>query len=362
MAKKKFGNISEYNRQTEKGKIRLKSLKDLIDFSLSDVDLNSRSFIEKGKTVYFHLAKNKVKAITIPEVFNMKNTKLCSDVKEISLDGSEIDNFNLKLNKYVTWKKEKEKEKAQYWETDKKGKIVKFLNSDFSEGKEIVSNNIDVDLKKCGYELILETNLTLDSSLVIGLGNPSVYETSMTLHHIYGVPYIPGSALKGVCRHYFIYEVAEKENPNELKIAKIEEKLLEGKYDDKVQEVYNFIFGTQDQQGKVVFFDSFPDGDITLKADIMTPHYGEYYRDGKPPADYLSPTPIPFLTVQDTEFKIMAGIKKKDKCLSFKTSGFDFLKEDGLLGSIKSMITNALTEHGIGAKTAVGYGYFQDKS
>nr|MDQ3012024.1 type III-B CRISPR module RAMP protein Cmr6 [Acidobacteriota bacterium] len=34
--------------------------------------------------------------------------------------------------------------------------------------------------------------------IVIGVGNESVLETSVTLHRTYGVPYLPGSALKGL--------------------------------------------------------------------------------------------------------------------------------------------------------------------
>jgi len=34
--------------------------------------------------------------------------------------------------------------------------------------------------------------------MIVGLGDESVLETSIMLHHTYGVPYIPGSALKGL--------------------------------------------------------------------------------------------------------------------------------------------------------------------
>ncbi len=38
--------------------------------------------------------------------------------------------------------------------------------------------------------------------MVVGLGGESVLETDLTLHHLYGVPMIPGSALKGLTRAY----------------------------------------------------------------------------------------------------------------------------------------------------------------
>jgi len=97
----------------------------------------------------------------------------------------------------------------------------------------------------------------------------------------------------------------------------------------------------------------------------MNPHYGPYYSDtsGKAPADYHNPVPIFFLTVENTEaenteFEFIIGIKEKDNTAiqnqksKFKGKcplevGFEWMKK-------------TLSEHGIGAKTAVGYGYLQN--
>ncbi len=38
--------------------------------------------------------------------------------------------------------------------------------------------------------------------MVIGLGGENVLETGITLHHTYGTPLIPGTALKGLASHY----------------------------------------------------------------------------------------------------------------------------------------------------------------
>ena len=45
--------------------------------------------------------------------------------------------------------------------------------------------------------------------MVIGLGSPHVHETAMTWHHTWSIPYIPGSALKGVTRSWFIQKLWE---------------------------------------------------------------------------------------------------------------------------------------------------------
>lgn len=77
--------------------------------------------------------------------------------------------------------------------------------------KEIGKSNNGLDLAngnkfdlKDSYELthsLIEFEAKLNDKLVIGLGGHSVYETDITLHHIYGVPYIPASAIKGSFRN-----------------------------------------------------------------------------------------------------------------------------------------------------------------
>jgi CRISPR-associated protein Cmr6 len=97
--------------------------------------------------------------------------------------------------------------------------------------------------------------------MVVGLGGETVLETDLTLHHLYGIPFIPGSALKGLTRAYVTGEVEE------YKSRKIE--------DDKSD--IQRIFGTQKEAGSVIFFDAMPVNDkIKIDLDIMNVHYPKY--------------------------------------------------------------------------------------
>jgi CRISPR-associated protein Cmr6 len=190
--------------------------------------------------------------------------------------------------------------------------------------------------------------------LVIGLGASHPQETSMTLHHIYGIPYIPGSAIKGVTKHWSVLKFADnnrKRKDNEKfedAIKRIAEALENG--DDlgiKVDEI-NFkdlieIFGTQEKHGKVIFFDAYPVGEIKLKIDIMNPHYPEYYSQGKLPTDWQNPVPIKFLTVENTKFSFYLLSRDKE-----------------LLEKSKNLLIEAIKNYGIGAKTSLGYGTFNE--
>jgi len=88
--------------------------------------------------------------------------------------------------------------------------------------------------------------------------------------------------------------------------------------------------------------DAYPVEDINLKIDIINPHYPEYYSSSKPPADWQTPNPIKFLTVEKTKFQFVL-----------------LSKNQALLDKAYSWLKEALQEFGVGAKTSLGYGIFQ---
>lgn len=166
---------------------------------------------------------------------------------------------------------------------------------------------------------------------VVGLGGASVLETNMTLHHLYGIPIIPGSALKGVARAYA--ESVKGKEPNDPDVVA--------------------IFGkpprvTPLQAGEIIFFDAIPITRPTFKLDVMNPHYPEYYQGDKPPADWQNPVPIYFLTVTNTTFLFTVAARTEE--------GRKYL------GTVLKWLKDGLYDLGVGAKTAAGYGYFEEVS
>lgn len=164
-----------------------------------------------------------------------------------------------------------------------------------------------------------------DWRFVSGLGSGHPYETGFVWHRTLGVPYLPGSSVKGLIRAW-----AEQ-------------------WTDTWNE-FEHLFGNMDKTGTLIVFDAIPVVAPTLKVDIMNPHYGDYYskkRDTNqnliPPADYLSPKPVFFLTVAEKTKFAFALAPRRLNNKSDLTKGSDFL-------------TEALTHLGAGAKTAVGYG------
>lgn len=212
-----------------------------------------------------------------------------------------------------------------------------------SNYKEIVSQihtKQKVYLKSL-YSYTIEKILKTYDKLSIGMGIGSIFETNLTMHPVYGLPYIPGSSIKGCLRSFLIRKHFEN----------VENKALESKW-------FRDIFGnTQvlneiDQKGMFGFMDAYPLDGFQVANDIMTPHYGDYYnKDKKEPVDTSRPNPIHFLVIKDSSFSFRIGCKLK----------FNITIDDKTL-CVSQFLMNSLTEmlttQGLGAKTAIGYGFF----
>ncbi|WP_044895093.1 type III-B CRISPR module RAMP protein Cmr6 [Bacillus alveayuensis] len=167
--------------------------------------------------------------------------------------------------------------------------------------------------------------------IIHGLGGSHVRETSLTLHPVYGVPYIPASSVKGVVRHWFIEAFCDGE----------EKKLAE-------HETGALVFGTQAQRGIVQFHDIFLINQLVIEPDVLTVHFKDYYGSGKPATDDQNPNPVTFLTVNVSDVDIYLT--------SCKYGGN--IPSEELLKEAASWTAQALSEIGIGSKTSSGYGYF----
>ena len=187
--------------------------------------------------------------------------------------------------------------------------------------------------------------LVTKSRLIVGLGSGSVLEVSIKLHFIYGFPYIPSSAIKGVLRAYKILEKVEFDLE---KYGDFEKKIEKGEQIEGEHKAFVEIFGNQKKRGSLIVLDALPDKFPALEEDIMNPHYAAYYSNQTPPTDNQYPTPIKFLTVpKDTKFNFYFKNHKTYENI-FKSS----LKDD---------LIKAFEFLGIGSKTGLGYGVIGDE-
>lgn len=178
-----------------------------------------------------------------------------------------------------------------------------------------------------------------------GLGNEHPLENGFAFLNPYGLPYLPGSGVKGVMRQ------AARE-------------LASGDWGDNHgwdDVAITVLFGKESQDGDteyfrgvLTFWDVIPQikGD-SLAVEIMTPHQGHYYQNGQSPHDSGQPVPISFLTVPAG-----SGFTFHVQCNLFRlqNSALKLAQNSQWKKLLEAAFEHAFAWLGFGAKTAVGYG------
>lgn len=170
--------------------------------------------------------------------------------------------------------------------------------------------------------------------LLIGRANPSVFEQGIAIHPLWGLPFLSGSSVKGVVRHWAM-ETGQDET------------------------LIQIVFGSEPEtdinksKGQIVFFDAVPLQGKCLEKEVLTPHYPDYYHgDADLPSDTENPD-IFFLPAVKRGIKFRFSIK-----LSLKDA--DTTEGKDILDLSETWIKSALIEFGIGSKTSSSYGYFEE--
>ncbi len=161
--------------------------------------------------------------------------------------------------------------------------------------------------------------LVATTDAVLGLASPGPLEVGLALHHVYGFPVLPGSSLKGVA----LRAARAARDPG----------IAEARY------------GTREGAAAVTILDGLPAEPWAVELDVMTPHFGGWYRDGRTPDDTESPVPVNFLVLRRSSAFEVALLARGPR----DASHLDATVED---------LRTGLDELGLGAKTAAGYGVF----
>ncbi len=182
--------------------------------------------------------------------------------------------------------------------------------------------------------------LIADSRLLVHLGRASVLENvGLCADHTTGLPLIPGTALKGVLSTWSCWESAGDalfaERPQ---IATTRRDLARRIFGD------NSDSGS-DQAGDIVFVGGFPESPPEMGLDIVNPHHET---NGSPKTDLI---PNVFLCLE-------AGTTWR--LVFFARPGT--ADATALLDATARWLAECLTQTGIGAKTAAGYGRFREPS
>lgn len=187
-------------------------------------------------------------------------------------------------------------------------------------------------LEATGAEAV---EMTTHARLVIGLGLPHPIETGFLFDRLTGSVYLPGSSVKGVMRA----------------AARMVSDDPDGFWSkENIDRLFGppIAPGTTPRTGSLRVYDAFPARWPLLEVDFLTPHFSRYYDRKGVPADWESPTPVPFLTVAEGQvFRF-----------HFSSSDAENWKED--CEQLKTLLRTALEWLGIGGKTSSGYGQMKE--
>jgi CRISPR-associated protein Cmr6 len=225
--------------------------------------------------------------------------------------------------------------------------------------------------------------VTLADRLLVGHGNSSAAEVGLVLHHTWGVPIVPGSALKGLLAHY-VEATYGPDDPNRPPWSQPDgEERERSRYQGvtwkgrRIQrgpgDWYRSVFGAPDAEeddaykerglehgasrGKVMFHDALyvpgsAENDRPYAVDVLTVHQKPYYDDhihdpsaATWPSDFADPNPVAFLTVRP-------GVR-----LLLAVSGPPEWTE-----TVEQLLLDALERWGVGAKTSAGYGRIRPRT
>lgn len=182
---------------------------------------------------------------------------------------------------------------------------------------------------------------TVYPGLLIGTGLPHSFRgkgeaaLGITLDYVTGMPYIPGSSVKGALRNAFTYKEYIKEllKITDIDMLDFETSIFGSKHDAK---------GGAKVQGSDIFFDAIitSDGKF-LDTDNITPH-----RQNGGLLELAEPKPITMIRIRpNVIFKFQFQLK------DYKQGNIEIN-----VGQKLALFKQILIDLGIGAKTNVGYG------
>lgn len=193
------------------------------------------------------------------------------------------------------------------------------------------------------------------SPLVVGLGNEHPTEKGFRFDWTTGIPCVPASSIKGVVRlAHLVNELNEFDDTEQAR------DFWRSAESGVLTETAKTLFGCGDagkngeqpaQAGRVIFLDAWPTRLPKLKSEIMNCHYPDYLNKGeRGPTEDQQPNPQKFWAVDTSTpaggkviFRFVALVEPKAK---------------DMIPLLENSIVAALTEHGLGAKTAIGHGRF----
>lgn len=257
---------------------------------------------------------------------------------------------------------------GMYLQLWNEGTWSKIKDKPLDKAKELNANDrqtmrglLERQLKSFDDSASTEASFRLDAlataPFTTGLGNEHPTENGFAFLNPYGLPYLPGSGVKGVLRQaaweLVSGEWGEAQGWNDAAI----EILFGRKSSDG---------DTDHLRGALSFWDVIPQiapedpkkpDQISLAVEIMTPHQGHYYQNGESPHESGQPTPISFLSVplhSRFVFHVQCNLVHLERLAP------ELIQGNRWKDLLEAAFQHAYLWLGFGAKTSIGYGAMKE--
>lgn len=208
---------------------------------------------------------------------------------------------------------------------------------------------------------------TLGGRLLVNMSGGVIENAGISLDRCFGLPYLPGSAVKGITRSQALWEIHDAAPAQKAKLLRIAMLLFGYSSQDIVRggamawagacdlaKLTASALGAEELKGIASFLPASPTKPPTLVVDIVNAHYPGYYGGRRDRAtDDENPVPNYFPAVETgAEFGFAVLLNRS------VPNGASIIASE-LLQQAKQWLEHAVSRKGAGAKTAAGYGWFE---
>lgn len=272
--------------------------------------------------------------------------------KILGSDYSRCDSPSLRLEKFVRIPEKGRNEEEKKREARiKKEEILAVIDRSNALDEEGTYSSCMPPLPSNAREI----KAKLGGRMIVDPSGSLIEHAGMKLHPHFGMPFIPGSSIKGVARHAAWCEWRDADESDRPAIAKqIADVFGYPTNEEQLDEALKTA-GTPVKAGSVAFLSAYPTGHATLVLDIVNVHHREYYLRTKDEEEKSLLHPVAFDDEQPVPNFFPAVVKGAE--FRFAVAPTARATEDDMAFAEKALVA-AITIHGVGAKTAAGYGWF----
>lgn len=180
--------------------------------------------------------------------------------------------------------------------------------------------------------------MRLKSRMIVNHSGGVMENATLALHPHFGTPFIPGSALKGIAGHAAWCEWMDADDETKAMYGSIMAEIFG--YPLGVEEIDKSMKGEYEtRSGSVAFLPANASGTARLDADLINSH------------ERGNPIPVFFPAVA-------AGTEFEFRLVPMRITTEN--DSDTLMFFAETWLKQGLREHGAGAKTNSGYGWFEE--